>query len=138
MYKNFRVAAIIPALNEEKAIAKVVKNLHQLTHADGLKLIDFIIVCDNGSTDNTAAVAKKAGATIVEQYQAGYGIACLTAIRHLPDCDVVLFVDGDDSCFINQAINLLEGIAQGDDVAIGSRSLGRLEKGALTMPQQFL
>ena len=65
----------------------------------------------------------------------GYGIACLTAIAKLPACDIVLFVDGDDSCFIEQAILLLNGIIDGDDLAIGSRTLGHIEPGALTKPQ---
>ncbi|NRA60725.1 MAG: glycosyltransferase family 2 protein [Psychrobium sp.] len=134
MYKNHRVSVIIPALNEEGAIGKVVTHLATLEH-DGLAVIDNIIVCDNGSTDNTCAVAQQAGATVVVQKIAGYGIACLTGIAQLPKCDIVLFVDGDDSCFIEQALLLLDGIVSGDDLAIGSRTMGKIESGALTKPQ---
>ncbi|MGE4073379.1 MAG: glycosyltransferase family 2 protein [Lysobacterales bacterium] len=137
MYQSLRVAAVIPALNEEKAITKVVTQLRELRDLASVPVIDAIIVCDNGSSDGTAERALAAGATVVRQAQSGYGIACLTALAHLPDCDVVLFVDGDDSCFVAQALLLLQGVAQGDDIAIGSRSLGRREKGALTIPQQF-
>lgn len=136
MYKNNSVVAIIPALNEEQAIDVVVRNLIALT-ADKELVIDQVIVCDNGSTDNTAAVASKAGARVVKQATPGYGIACLTAMEHLPACDIVLFVDGDDSCFIEQAIPLLEGVIRGDDLAIGTRTLGNIEKGALTQVQLF-
>lgn len=136
MYKGHRVVAIIPALNEEKAIDIVVRNLIALSSNDQLA-IDQVIVCDNGSTDDTSNVAKQAGALVVKQTVSGYGIACLTAMAKLPPCDIVLFVDGDDSCLIPQAIPLIEGILQGDDLAIGSRTLGHIEKGALTSPQIF-
>jgi len=136
MYKNHSITAIIPALNEEQAIDIVVRNLVALTR-DNQKVIDQVIVCDNGSTDNTANVATLAGAKVVKQGIPGYGIACLTAMEHLPQCDIVLFVDGDDSCFIEQTTALLDGIIKGDDLAIGSRTLGYIEKGALTQPQLF-
>jgi len=136
MYKNHSIVAIIPALNEEKAIDIVVRHLLALTR-DAQLVVDKVIVCDNGSTDNTANVATRAGAQVVRQDIAGYGIACLTAMAHLPPCDIVLFVDGDDSCFIEQTIPLLDGIIAGDDLAIGSRTLGHIEKGALTQPQLF-
>lgn len=136
MYKAHKVAVVIPALNEEKAIGVVVGNLMAL-RCDDLTVIDDIVVCDNGSTDNTAQVARTKGAQVVQQITPGYGIACLTAIAQLPTCDIVLFVDGDDSCFAEQALLLLKGIVDGDDLAIGSRTLGTIEPGALTKPQLF-
>lgn len=136
MYKGHSVVAIIPALNEQQAIGIVVNKLLSLSSAQH-QVIDQVIVCDNGSTDHTAQVAAEAGATVVKQATPGYGIACLTAMAQLPKCDIVLFVDGDDSCFINQALDLLEGIVTGDDLAIGSRNLGAIEKGALTSTQLF-
>lgn len=136
MYKGHKVCVVIPALNEEQAINIVVRNLVALT-LDNQAVIDHIIVCDNGSTDNTANVASAAGAQVVKQSTPGYGIACLTAMAELPACDIVLYVDGDDSCIIPQAIALLEGISRGADLSIGSRTLGKVEAGALTKPQVF-
>lgn len=136
MYKGHKVAVVIPALNEEQAISIVVRNLITLMF-DEQAVIDNVIVCDNGSTDNTAKVATANGAQVVHQSTPGYGIACLTAIAKLPSCDIVLFVDGDDSCFVDQALSLLNGIVNGDDLAIGSRTLGTIENGALTKPQLF-
>lgn len=136
MYKGQSVVAIIPALNEELAIKKVVSQLVALNDGNN-QVIDEVIVCDNGSTDSTAQVAADAGALVVRQDKPGYGIACLTAMERLPNCDIVLFVDGDDSCFVEQALPMLEGIINGDDLAIGSRTLGHVEKGALTSTQMF-
>lgn len=136
MYKGHKVCVVIPALNEEQAIDIVVRNLVNL-NINKQAVIDHIIVCDNGSTDNTESVAIAAGAQVVKQSIPGYGIACLTAIEHLPNCDIVLFVDGDDSCIISQGISLLEGISRGADLTIGSRTLGKAAVGALTGPQVF-
>ncbi len=137
MYKGQRISAIIPALNEELAIGKVVHQLSNLIDKNGISVVDEIIVCDNGSTDKTTEIAKSQGANVVKQNTPGYGIACLTAINALQPCDIVLFIDGDDSCFVDQAMLLLTGITQGDDLAIGSRALGNIEKGALTPVQLF-
>ncbi len=137
MLKGQKISAIIPALNEEQAIGKVVSHLVNLKDLNNQPIIDDVIVCDNGSGDKTAMVAKQYGARVVSQTQPGYGIACLTAISALNPCDIVLFVDGDDSCFVEQSKLLLNGIIDGDDLAIGSRVLGKIEKGALTPVQQF-
>ena len=137
MYQGRHIAAILPALNEQQAIAVVLKAIHQLKNNEGGAIVDQIVVCDNGSTDATAAVAIEHGATVVYQPQRGYGIACLTALQQLSDCDTVLFIDADDSCCVPQAMQLLQGISQGDDLAIGSRTRGKIAPGALTLPQRF-
>jgi len=137
MYKGKRVACVIPALDEEAAIKKVVTALLQLEDNQGQKVIDQLVVCDNGSIDNTALESERAGAEVATEARPGYGRACLKAIAQIRDCDFLLFVDGDDSCFSSQAVTLLEGLNNGADLSIGSRVLGRMEKGALTLPQRF-
>ena len=137
MYKGLRVVVVIPALNEELAIGHVINDLWRLGSGEQISIVDHIVVCDNGSTDKTSMIAEFCGAHVVPQPVAGYGIACLTAIDALPESDIILFVDGDRSCDISQGIWLLEGIFNGDDVAIGSRTLGSMEPGSLTIPQQF-
>ncbi|MFC3120101.1 glycosyltransferase family 2 protein [Agaribacter flavus] len=136
MYFDKKVTVVMPALNEAKAIGKVVSELKALRHQHKAT-IDEIIVCDNGSTDDTAAVCESLGATVVKQVIGGYGIACLTAIDAIVDTDIVLFVDADDSCDISQAHSLLQGVIDGADLVIGSRVLGNIEKGALTPLQRF-
>ena len=129
------VAVIIPARNEEKSIGLVVKELLDLQNEQEKRLIDDIIVCDNGSIDLTAQCAKEAGARVVFQKKAGYGIACLTALAALEPMDIILFTDGDHSFKSAQSIRLLKAIADGAELVIGSRVLGQIESGALTFPQ---
>lgn len=137
MYKGLKIGAIIPARNEELAISQVVTDLRDLIHDDGESVIDHIVVCDNGSNDMTAELAAMAGATVAYEAIPGYGRACLTAANALAEVDVILYVDGDRSLFASQCTRLLDGIANGDDLALGARTQGIIEPGALTTPQLF-
>ncbi|MEO0972093.1 MAG: glycosyltransferase, partial [Pseudomonadota bacterium] len=84
MYRQLVVSAVIPALNEENAVGLVVADLRALRDASGKPVVDYVVVCDNGSTDRTAARAAAAGAIVVHASQAGYGHACQVAIDALP------------------------------------------------------
>ena len=135
MYKNLTVGAVIPAHDEEDNIGPVVRALLDLRTESGLPVIDDLVVCDNASTDETALRARRSGARVAREPTPGYGRACLTAIAALKPVDVVLFVDGDQAFHVRQSLDLLAPIATGADLVIGSRVLGRMEPGALSLPQ---
>lgn len=137
MYLDKRIAVIIPARDEAQAIKKVITDLRALKDTKGINIIDDIVVCDNGSTDKTAEISKEAGAHVVGQSRPGYGIACLTALAETQKADILLFIDGDNAFRAHQAIPLIDSIAKGADLSIGSRKLGSVEKHALTIPQRF-
>lgn len=128
-------AIIIPALNEEKSVGGVVSGLANAEIA-GLKQI---IVVDNGSTDETAGIARAASAFVVYEPERGYGAACLAGIAALPaDINIVLFADADASDVPQDAARLVAAIARGDAaMVIGSRMLGNVEPGAMTWPQRL-
>ncbi len=134
---NLRIAVIIPALNEEIAIGKVIKDIPE-------NLVREIIVVDNGSTDQTGENAKKAGATVLSQPERGYGNACLKGIEYIAQKskeaqpDIVVFLDGDYSDYPEEMIYVVEPIITKDcDLVIGSRATGERQKGAMTVPQIF-
>lgn len=135
MYEDLTVGAVIPAHDEEDNIGPVVRALLDLRTETGLQVIDDLVVCDNASTDDTALRAKRAGARVAHEPAPGYGRACLTAMAALKPVDVVLFVDGDQAFHVRQSLDLLAPIATGADLVIGSRVLGRMEPGALSVPQ---
>ena len=137
MYCGLTVGVAIPALDEEASIGLVVGDLRALRNDDDSPVIDDIVVCDNGSRDATGARAAEAGARIVREDRKGYGSACLAAIAALRRTDVVLFTDADHAFHASQASRLLNGIADGADLAIGSRALGGLEPGAMSATQVF-
>ena len=137
MYQNKRIACVIPARDEAPSIGIVINGLQQLQNSEGTPVIDDIVVCDNGSTDSTAQIARKEKAHVVIQPTPGYGLACLTALSEVHNADIVLFMDGDNAFQATQAMQLIDSVANGADLAIGSRSLGNCSKGALTLPQRF-
>lgn len=137
MYSGLHITAVIPALDEAEAIADVVADLVALHNEAGLAVIDDIIVADNGSIDDTAALAVQAGARVTHQFRRGYGATCLAALATIEEADVVLFVDGDRSVRVNQTFRLLDAIVAGADLVIGSRILGQVEPGAMTWPQRI-
>ena len=128
MVEGQRVAVIIPAFNEARAIGKVIGNIPGF--------VDTIVVADNNSTDDTAAIATGLGATVVHEPQAGYGAACLKGIAAAQGHQVIVFMDGDYADRGDEMYRLVSPIAAGEaDLVIGSRTLGTAERGALT-PQQ--
>lgn len=132
------IKIIIPARNEEGAIAKVIREIPR----DGIVKIgghvSEIIVADNGSTDNTAMVAQKAGARVISVPTPGYGRACLAGVAIAVPCDVIVFLDGDASDYPSDMVSLLTPILKGQvDMVIGSRLTGNAETGALTPQQKF-
>ena len=135
MYAGMTVGVVVPARDEERNIGPVVAGLLALRDDRDAPVVDDFVVCDNGSTDATAARAREAGARVVRAGTPGYGIACLTALAALRPVDVVLFTDGDGSFEAEQSLRLLAAIAGGADLAIGSRVLGRRAPGALSLPQ---
>ena len=127
------ISVIIPALNEEEPIAAVVRDCL----ATGLPR--EVIVVDNGSTDHTADRAKAAGAQVVAEPTPGYGRACAAGIRALsPDCDTVVFLDGDGSDCPEFMPQLVDPILRGEqDFVIGSRTRGERERGSMNFQQVF-
>jgi glycosyltransferase involved in cell wall biosynthesis len=128
------VVAIIPALNEALVIATVVKQLR-------VAGFSHIIVCDNGSTDSTADEAISAGAMVVHEPRRGYGSACLAALSAIKINEMlintILFVDGDGSVKADEALALVDKLAEGYDLVVGVRESKQQERHALTWPQRM-
>jgi glycosyltransferase involved in cell wall biosynthesis len=126
------ITVIIPAYNEEQSIGKVVNDISR-------SLVEHVIVVNNNSTDNTVEEAKKAGAIVLDEPRRGYGWACLKGIEHSKQLgtELVVFLDGDYSDYPQEIPDVIAPILEKNmDMVIGSRVLGKREKGSLT-PQQI-
>ncbi len=122
----------MPALNEAASLRVLLPALAPFG-------LGQIIVCDNGSTDETAAVVVEHGATLVRESVRGYGAACWAAMQKIaPSAEVVLFLDADSSDDLSRIPDLVEPIlAHRADMVIATRDAETVEKGALSVQQRF-
>ena len=116
---NLKITVGIPAFNEEKNIASIIQKLSQVA--------DTVIVCDDGSTDNTAKIAEKMGAiVIIHQQNLGYGGAIRSLFlkaREL-DSDMLVTLDSDGQHRISDVLPIVDPIIKNQaDLVIGSRFL---------------
>jgi len=135
MHANPIIDVIIPAYNEADAIGLVLDEIPK-------DLVRKVVVANNNSTDATAQVAEKHGATVVFEPKAGYGNACLKAMDFIAKQevkpDIIVFLDGDHSDYPEQMIDVVAPILEGKaELVIGSRALGKAESGSLTPQQVF-
>jgi len=125
------IKVIIPAINEEKSIAKVLKEIPEI--------VSEVILVDNNSSDNTAEIAKQNGAKVIKESKKGYGYACLKGINELINNppDILVFLDGDYSDYPNELNDIVKPIIDNKvDFVIGSRIKKWREKHSMT-PQQI-
>jgi glycosyltransferase involved in cell wall biosynthesis len=121
---NLKITVGIPAFNEEKNIASIIQKLSQVA--------DTVIVCDDGSTDNTAKIAEKMGAIVITHQQTlGYGGAIRSLFlkaREL-DSDMLVTLDSDGQHRISDVLPIVDPIIKNQaDLVIGSRFLTENQK----------
>ncbi len=121
-----RVSAVLAAYNEALSIDRVIHDVRSATPN-----LCEVLVIDDGSVDGTAAVAKEAGARVIRHLRnEGKGAAVRTGIAEA-EGDVVLFIDADGQDDPREIPRLFEALTPQTDLVIGSRFLGRFEKGAI-------
>ncbi len=117
-----KVAAIVPAFNEQKTIAGVVQTLKSSP------LVGEVIVISDGSTDHTAKFAREAGADMVHElpWRHGKGSAMSHGVTHT-DADILFFADADLSGFTTEHIaRIIKPVADGKyAMVVGLRDRGR-------------
>ena len=99
MYKGLKITVIIPCLNEEQGIERVLGRMPAF--------VDEVIVVDNGSTDRTSDVARGFGAMMIREEVRGYGRSYKKGFSHATG-DVIVTLDGDHSYPVDALSYLLE------------------------------
>ena len=117
------ITAIVPAYNEEITIGSVVIGTGEF--------VDHVIVVDDGSTDNTAYIAEKAGAEVIKHSKnRGKGAALKTGFQVMHETDIFLTIDGDGQHNPQEIPLLIKPIVDGEaDLVNGSRYLNKKHHG---------
>jgi glycosyltransferase involved in cell wall biosynthesis len=118
------VTVVLPALDEAAALPAALTSFPAG--------VDLVVV-DNGSTDDTPAVAAALGARVVREPERGFGAACWAGVQASPDAQVIAFADADGS-FDGADLAAVAGPVLRDqaDLVLGSRVRGRRDPGALS------
>ncbi|MBN2501222.1 MAG: glycosyltransferase family 2 protein, partial [Anaerolineales bacterium] len=128
--RTLTVSVVIPALNEAASIGAVLAAIPSTSVAE-------VIVVDGGSTDDTVAIARQAGARVMTEKQRGYGRACATGVA-ASSSNVVIFLDADGADDPTQIEKLLVPILSAEaDMVLGSRLAGEIAPGAMPWHQRF-
>lgn len=127
-----KIKVIIPAYNEQDAIANVINDIPNS--------VEEVIVVNNNSTDNTVKQAKKAGATVLNENNKGYGYACLKGLNYIANLkskpDIIVFLDGDYSDYPQELTKIVSPIINDNiDFVVGAR-VKQLRQGGSMTPQQ--
>jgi len=99
VYRDRRITVVIPCLNEEEGIAKVLSRMPAF--------VDEVVVVDNDSTDRTAEMARSFGARVIHEKVRGYGRAYKTGLMQAQG-DIIVTLDGDHSYPVDAISYLIE------------------------------
>ena len=111
-----KIAVLIPCFNEEKTIEKVVTDYKKVLPSDSV-----IYVYDNNSVDNTAEIARNAGAVVRHEYQQGKGNVIRRMFREI-DAECYLMVDGDDTYPAEASLDMIKPVLEKKvDMVVGDR-----------------
>jgi len=127
-----KIAAIIPCYNEAAGIESVIAGFpYDMLEKNGLTVTVYVV--DNNSSDNTAAIAEKAGAVILHEPKKGKGNAMRAGFQNIPDdVDYVVMLDGDDTYSSRELFRLVEPLMSDFcDVIVGSRLGGYIQPRAM-------
>ncbi|MFM2126136.1 MAG: hypothetical protein RL328_2587 [Acidobacteriota bacterium] len=128
MYKEQKITVIIPCLNEEQGIERVLTRMPAF--------VDEVIVVDNGSTDRTSDVARGFGAKVVREDVRGYGRAYKTGFGQATG-DVIITLDGDHSYPVDALSYLLEAFLHLDVDFLNASRFPVRDKAAMSFKHKF-
>jgi glycosyl transferase family 2 len=130
-----QITVIIPCLNEEAAVGKVVEQAFEGIRRSGRT--GEVLVVDNASTDSSAEVAAASGATVVSELRRGYGSAYLAGLDRARG-EYLVMGDADDTYPLSELTEFVERLDRGDDLVIGSRFKGTIHGDAMPFLNRFV
>nr|MBP7217041.1 glycosyltransferase family 2 protein [Candidatus Omnitrophota bacterium] len=135
MEEAIKVSVVMPCLNEAEAIGICLDKIQSVFTR--FKIKGEIIVADNGSSDQSRAIAEAKGARVFIEHRLGYGAAYLRGLREARG-DFIIIGDSDNSYDFNEIPLFLEALNKGYDFVMGSRLKGTINKGAMKFSHRFI
>ncbi|MDG5492657.1 glycosyltransferase family 2 protein [Psychroserpens sp. SPM9] len=135
MKSSLELSIVMPCLNEEETLGICIKKAQSFLNTNAVS--GEIIIADNGSTDQSIAIAKSLDARVVPVEQKGYGNALKGGINAAHGTYVIM-ADADDSYDFEALLPFLEKLREGYDLVMGNRFKGGIEKGAMPFLHKYL
>jgi hypothetical protein len=130
-----QISVVIPCLNEEEAVGRVVDQALEGIHRSGRP--GEVIVVDNGSADRSAEIAAEHGAWVIEEPRRGYGSAYLAGLAEARG-EYVVMGDADETYPLQELAPFVDRLEEGDDLVIGSRFEGKIHGDAMPFLNRFV
>ena len=128
------VSVVIPCLNEEQSIESCVRSARQVLDEHGIS--GEVVVADNGSEDDSAALATAAGARVVHEERRGYGSAYLAGFAAARGTYIIT-ADADQTYDFNEIPRFLASLENGADMVIGNR-MNNIVPGAMPWLHRYI
>jgi glycosyltransferase involved in cell wall biosynthesis len=133
--RDVEISIVMPCLNEEAAVGVCVTKARSWLERSGMR--GEVLVVDNGSTDDSVAVATSAGARVVNERRRGYGRAYLRAFSEARG-EIIVMGDSDDTYDFSDLSGLIAPLNQGADLVLGNRFAGGIAPGGMPFLHRYL
>ena len=129
------ISIVMPCLNEEETLSTCIEKAQ--TTLDTLGIQGEIVIADNGSTDDSVAIAKRLGARVVHQPLRGYGAAYLAGLS-ASEGKYIVMGDSDDTYDFTDLERFFTPLCDGYDFVIGNRFKGEILPGAMPWARRYI
>lgn len=129
------LSIIMPCLNEEQTLQACINKARKFL--DRSSISGEIIIADNGSTDDSVAIAWRGHARVVNVPEKGYGCAIRGGIE-AAQYEYIVMGDADDSYDFSELNDFIEKLDEGYELVMGNRFVGGIEKGAMPWSHQYI
>lgn len=136
--KKKHVTLLVPCYNEAESIGKLIASIPRAALSRAGYSIQVVVI-DNNSEDETAAVAEAHGARVLVEERRGKGNAVRRGFFAIGrDTDYVVMIDGDDTYKVSEILRLLEPLDSGFcDIVLGSRLAGKMANDSMLFMNRF-
>ena len=135
MVGNIEVSVVMPCLNEQETIASCITKAQRTLEA--LRIYGEVVVADNGSSDDSVAIARSLNAKVVHQPMRGYGAAYLAGISAAQG-KYIIMGDSDDTYDFTDLERFIDPLRDGYDLVIGNRFKGHILPGAMPWARRYI